>query len=944
MRQSFFARRSFAIVLAVMFLLPFIWMGTRRTIRGMRNDVKEWLPDAFEETATYRWFQKHFPYEQFVLVSWEGCTLGDPRLELFARKLEHFDPNLKELGITGSLARRLEANGLDRRGAIEKHLERYGHLRSIEGISPEQADQVAEIARTWESPFKSPVLTGERLIDLLQHRYEDLTRQQVLERLEGSLIGRRHHPDCPRDETCQCPYDATCLVVTLSRTLAGRDLRQLLETIRRIADEECSINSEAIRLGGPPVDNVAIDVEGERTLYRLAGLSAIIGLTISMLCFRSVRLTVMVFWVAILSAGLGLAIVHFSGSNADAILMSMPSLLYVLTISGAIHIVNYYHDAIHERGLERAPEGALAHGFRPCTIAALTTALGLGSLMASHVIPISKFGVYSAVGVLASLFLLFLYLPALLHYFPSRRFAEKHAGKHHTDEKDNLFVRIWQRVGGVVIRHNLLVSGCCLAVMIFFAVGVGKMQTSVKLMKMFSPDAEIIAHYAWLEDKLGPLVPMEVVIKVDNQQNHLSFVERMRLVRDVEHAVEQLDAVGGALSAATFAPDIRPDTRRPTPAQKLLGIDPRVVRDGVLNRRMEPFREEFRDYLTYDFGKADALLETHDPTLAELGIAGPVAERLTARNLRTLKSIERFGQIEHIKGIGPEDAETVTEAIRRWRIAHGEELWRVCARVEALTDLDYAHFLDDLDAVVKPVLQYYQDHGVKGVMHVSTGMVPLVYKTQHELMRGLYESLALAFVLIAVVMIVVLRSISAGLLAMIPNLFPVVIIFGLLGWLGILVDAGSMMTASVALGVAVDDTIHYLTWFREGLDQGMARKKAAMWAYERCATAMTQTTLIAGFGLAAFAFSTFTPTQRFGMLMLILLFAALVGDLIFLPAVLTGPIGRFFRRRGKKATAEEPATAAASGQPEGEEPDTLPVEHAPTKLHRRADVSHPRRA
>ena len=49
---------------------------------------------------------------------------------------------------------------------------------------------------------------------------------------------------------------------------------------------------------------------------------------------------------------------------------------------------------------------------------------------------------------------------------------------------------------------------------------------------------------------------------------------------------------------------------------------------------------------------------------------------------------------------------------------------------------------------------------------------------------------------------------------MIPNVFPVILIFGAMGHLGVLVDIGTMMTASVALGVAVDDTIHFLTWFR----------------------------------------------------------------------------------------------------------------------------------
>jgi predicted RND superfamily exporter protein len=225
-------------------------------------------------------------------------------------------------------------------------------------------------------------------------------------------------------------------------------------------------------------------------------------------------------------------------------------------------------------------------------------------------------------------------------------------------------------------------------------------------------------------------------------------------------------------------------------------------------------------------------------------------------------------------------------------------------------------------------------------------LVPLVYKTQHELLSGLFKSLTMAFILIALVMMFVLKNPGAGLLSMIPNVFPVVMIFGIMGWMGILVDVGSMMTASVALGVAVDDTMHYLTWFRQGLDEGLDREGAAMLAYRRCGTAMTQTTLIGGLGLAAFAFSTFTPTQRFGTLMLVLLFAALFGDLVFLPAILTGPLGRVFGGGKKRKrpdsrldddarsteTVEDGATA-----PQGQHPATTP--HA-----RRDSAHHPRRA
>jgi len=493
------------------------------------------------------------------------------------------------------------------------------------------------------------------------------------------------------------------------------------------------------------------------------------------------------------------------------------------------------------------------------------------------------------------------------------------------------------------------------------------------------------------------LVPMEVVIRFDNEKCKLPMVERMRLVKHVERVIESLDAVGGALSAATFAPDI-PNK-------------PHWLDDGTLNKTIGEYRGEFHDYLTVDrdiavvdgntdwpidrflvpskaiekpeqvieqleaaqvftladveqYGDlsridgidaatADAILDAvkqwksvhHNPTIDELaatadsGITSELVGKLKTRKLNTLLAIERYGDAkksiaENLASIDPAGA--VAAAVDQWRVSHGEELWRVSARVEALGDLDYGHFVDELKAKVEPILAACRQgrlqvayskpgvkpQGVQGVDATYTGLVPLVYKTQHELMTGLFRSLALAFVLIAAVMMVVLRSPSAGLLSMVPNIFPVVVIFGTMGWLGILVDIGTMMTASVALGVAVDDTIHYLTWYRRGLDAGHDRKGAAMMAYQRCATAMTQTTLIGGLGLAVFAFSTFTPTQRFGTLMLALLFTALFGDLVFLPAVLTGPFGRFFRGTGKSGGSN--SSGDGPTQP-------LPTKAVPTK-------------
>ena len=118
--------------------------------------------------------------------------------------------------------------------------------------------------------------------------------------------------------------------------------------------------------------------------------------------------------------------------------------------------------------------------------------------------------------------------------------------------------------------------------------------------------------------------------------------------------------------------------------------------------------------------------------------------------------------------------------------------------------------------------------------------------------------------------------------------------FGGLGWLGVPMDIGSVMTASVALGIAVDDTLHYLTFYRRGLDLGYSRSGAVTFAFRHCGRAMMQTSFACGLGLLVFGFSDFVPTSRFACMMFGLLMMALLADLILLPSLLLGPLGNVF--------------------------------------------------
>lgn len=223
-------------------------------------------------------------------------------------------------------------------------------------------------------------------------------------------------------------------------------------------------------------------------------------------------------------------------------------------------------------------------------------------------------------------------------------------------------------------------------------------------------------------------------------------------------------------------------------------------------------------------------------------------------------------------------------------LADGDRLWRISARIEDGPRYSRQQILDELQAATA------------GLPITFTGIAPLLECAQVEIFNGFWESFAMAFVIITAVMVLSLRSLKAGLVAMIPNLTPICIVFGILGWIDFPVDIGMMMTGSIALGIAVDGTFHFLVRYDEQFRRTGDSAAGARFALLQTGTPIFEAAVIAAIGMLALTLSNFTPTARFGYMMATLLLTALLGDLVLLPALLS-----------LRPKAPEPARAA--GQP-----------------------------
>jgi predicted RND superfamily exporter protein/nitrogen-specific signal transduction histidine kinase len=167
-----------------------------------------------------------------------------------------------------------------------------------------------------------------------------------------------------------------------------------------------------------------------------------------------------------------------------------------------------------------------------------------------------------------------------------------------------------------------------------------------------------------------------------------------------------------------------------------------------------------------------------------------------------------------------------------------------------------------------------------------TGLGVVIAASSQLLTWGQVKSLSLSLVLVFVVMVALFVSSKVGLIAVVPNLFPIMVNFGMMGWLQIPLSAATSLIASVAIGLAVDDTIHYLvrynTEFKKDLDKDRAMRDTVM----SVGRPVIFTSCTIGLGFAVLIFSHFQPTAIFGLLMVVTMLAALVGDLILLPMLM----------------------------------------------------------
>ena len=158
---------------------------------------------------------------------------------------------------------------------------------------------------------------------------------------------------------------------------------------------------------------------------------------------------------------------------------------------------------------------------------------------------------------------------------------------------------------------------------------------------------------------------------------------------------------------------------------------------------------------------------------------------------------------------------------------------------------------------------------------------------QEDVTNTLIYSLSLAIFLVTVIMFLIFRRMNILWVFILPNILPVILVVGLMGWIGINIDIGVAIAGAIIIGVAVDDTIHFLVKYFDARKRGLSMEETFDEVLHYAGKAILFTTIILSVAFSMFAFSTFTPNQNFGIVTAFALVIAFVVDLLLLPALLS---------------------------------------------------------
>jgi len=601
------------------------------------------------------------------------------------------------------------------------------------------------------------------------------------------------------------------------------DEDRLIRTVRDIMDRHR--DHAEMFLGGVPMitsDMIGF-IEHDLETFGL-GVLAFLILILS-LFFKKFRWVLLPMGCCIITVLVMVGFLGFMDWRVTVISSNFVSILLIITMSVTIHLIVRYRD-INDTNPGQSQKDLVWQTVclmvQPCFYTSITTIVAFISLLISGIRPVIDFGWIMTIGIALAFGLNFIFFPAALVLL------QPEPPGFAKDGTRNFTLA----VAGFTNRHRKSILYGSFFIAVASAIGISKLEVENRFIDHFKSNTEIYRGMEVIDQQLGGTTPLDIVM--DPDQKYFDYLKEAK-AKSAEDAL-----------ADPFADE----------AEK--------VEDNYwFNSNMLDRVEKIHDYLE---------------SLPEVG---------KVQSISTL--IKVFTQLD--KGRKPDDydlalirklmPDNVKDSLVNPYLSPDANQIHINMRlIESDPTLRRSQLIEKIRTHLVEELKFAPE-----TIHF-TGMVVLYNNMLQSLYRSQILTIGVVFVSIMFMFMILFRSVSLAVIGIIPNLLAAGTVLSLMGWMGIPLDMMTITIAAITVGIAVDDTIHYIHRFQTEF----ATDQDYLATMNRChgsiGKAMYYTSVTITLGFSILALSEFMPTIYFGLLTGAAMVVALIGALTLLPLLI----------------------------------------------------------
>ena len=613
---------------------------------------------------------------------------------------------------------------------------------------------------------------------------------------------------------------------------------------------------EFFPVGNPPMMEFMMDV-----LTQMQVLGLVMVLIFTLLLYTLFRSFSAVLWPMVTIAASmtwtwGLTV--WLGVTISQMIALTVMLVFAVGIADCVHVMSAYF-GFRRKGDDHYDALSKSYGKTGLAIlvTTITTMAGVLALTTSELVPIQVFGMMSAFGVVLAFFFTLVLLPILLDLW--------HPGAPEADDASlaDRIGALWHRLSnGTKIGAALIYI---VAMYLMLGPWVGTYITVISLLTyivvnwqlaILSAVPNFVARRPWLVlSVFAGLFALGsyglTLIRIDSNMTELT--KEGSAIRVAYETVDE--NMAGAMSMVIMV-----DTH---------------TSDGLYNPRLLQAMDQLQSRIETSYSdqvtRTNSLANIVKDTYKIMSDDDPAYYRVPDDDQMISQLLYLFNSAN------PED--------RRALVSDDYSRSHISLNIYNAGSYQYQRFFEEISQEIDEVFGPLESEFPELEVYL-TGSMALLMRMADEVANSQFSSFTFAIAVISVIMIITLGSLQGGLMAMIPNMIPALLGFGLMGLLGIALDTDTLLIAPLIIGIAVDDTIHFMTHYRVELIRTGSISESLVSTIRDVGQAVMFTTMVLGLGFALLSFSDYLGMAKMGFFGSAAIFVALLCDLFLIPAMI----------------------------------------------------------